>query len=249
MTDIVSEELCKRLDRLECMTVLGHVIDAGGETEVDQVDESYPLRFHLRQLSRYVWFELFNEGKQEQNVVHAVGVVRHAFADYLLACEAGISQKPEAMNSSLASELLTDHWESRRSIRESDADVRISQWCIDTDLTNGLELIEDNWLQDKELWQVDQQWTWAHVYEFLALLMIDAALSCVQRGAPFKAAVIAARASEYHGMATAVRWSQTAETAAISTLGKRGSDVRHSSNRAAKDEAIQLYLSKTCLCP
>ena len=134
------------------------------------------------------------------------------------------------------------HWTIARPRR---GNHHYGHWYIHTDPSVGLELLEDDWLQNKELWQVDQDWTWAHVYDFLALLTIDVALANAERGQPYKAAVTAARSSEYHGIATAARWAETASAAAVSTLGKRGSDVRHSSNRAAKEEAIQLYVEKT----
>jgi hypothetical protein len=246
----IDDEFRKLLDRLERTTVLGQVIDPDGKIKNYQ---SYPLRFHLRQLSRYVWYDFLKEGKRERDILHAISVVKHEFAPYLSASDedADLQDDLELFCRDKADELLSDHWDAQQRLRlpeESDAEAPISplaMWCIDTDSTIGLELVEDDWLQNKELWQVEQDWTWAHVYDFLALLTIDSALAHVQKGEPFKAAVTAARASEYHGTATAVRWSQAAETAAISTLGKRGSDVRHSSNRAAKDEAIQLYLSKT----
>src|SRR5207253_4148523 len=63
---------------------------------------------------------------------------------------------------------------------------RLRDWCLETDPTNELELLEDDWLQQKELWQVQQGWTWAHVYDFLALLTIDVALSNVEQGEPYK---------------------------------------------------------------
>lgn len=246
MPHVINDEFRKRLDRLACKTVLGQVIDLDSETDNRRFDETYPLRFHLRQLSRYIWYELLKEGKREQDVMHAVDVVQREFAEYLV--EYDKAAIPDRCTRSLTFEIVQDHWDERQRIRlseESDADLSpLGWWCVSTDPTVGFEFVEDDWLQNKELWQVEQDWTWAHVYEFLALLTIDSALSHVGRKEPFKAAVTAARASEYHGTATAVRWAQTAETAAVSTLGKRGSDVRHSSNRAAKDEAIQLYLSK-----
>ena len=248
MPHVINDEFRKLLDRLERITVLGQVIDSDSETENYRFDETYPLRFHLRQLSRYIWYALLKEGKREQDILHAVNVVKCEFAAYLFAPD-------EAADEVLELELNcwdpAEYLAAQRAMRlseESDAETRVSplgRWCIDTDPTTGLELVEDDWLQNKELWQVEQDWTWAHVYDFLALLTIDSALSYVHEEEAFKAAVTAARASEYHGTATAVRWAQTAEAAAVSTLGKRGSDVRHSSNRAAKDEAIQLYVSKT----
>jgi hypothetical protein len=241
------------------MTVLGQAIDSDSKTENYRFDETYPLRFHLRQLSRYIWYDLLKEGKREQDVLHAANVVQREFANYLSASameygegdgEPKISSRMSSYQK-VGSEFLAEHRDVQRKIRrldERELEARIpplGKWYIHTDPTIGLELVEDDWLQNKELWLVEQDWTWAHVYDFLALLTIDSALSNAKRGQPFKAAVTAARASEYHGTATAVRWAQTAEAAAVSTLGKRGSDVRHSSNRAAKDEAIQLYLSKT----
>ncbi len=246
MPHVMNDEFRELLDRLERTTVLGQVIDSDSETENYRFDESYPLRFHLRQLSRYIWYELLKEGKREQDVLHAINVVQREFDEYLFGYDrAGIVRCCEHVTA----EIVQGHWDVQQRMRiteESDADLSpLGWWCVSTDPTVGFEFVEDDWLQNKELWQVEQDWTWAHVYDFLALLTIDSALSHVRRKEPFKAAVTAARASEYHGTATAVRWAQTAETAVVSTLGKRGSDVRHSSNRAAKDEAIQLYLSKT----
>jgi hypothetical protein len=244
MPHVINDEFRKVLDRLECKTVLGQVIDSDSETENNRFDETYPLRFHLRQLSRYIWYELLKESKREQDVLHAVNVVKREFAEYFEYGKVEISCHRDA-----SSEIVRGYWDVRQGMRkESDAELRSSPlggWCINTDPTIGFEFVEDDWLQNKELWQVEQDWTWAHAYDFLALLTIDSALWQIQRGEPFKAAVTAARASEYHGTATAVRWAQMAEAAAVSTLGRRGSDVRHSSNRAAKDDAIQLYLSKT----
>jgi hypothetical protein len=256
MPHVIDDEFRKQLDRLACKTVFGQVIDSDSKTENYRFDETYPLRFHLRQLSRYIWYDLLKEGKREQDVLHAANVVQREFANYLSASAMDDGEGDGVLeiisqNQELGSKFLAEHWDVQRKIRrldESEVEVRIpplGKWYIQTDPTIGLELVEDDWLQNKELWQVEQDWTWAHVYDFLALLTIDSALSNAKRGQPFKAAVTAARASEYHGTATAVRWAQTAEAAAVSTLGKRGSDVRHSSNRAAKDEAIQLYLSKT----
>jgi hypothetical protein len=267
MPYVIDDAFRKRLDRLACKTVLGQVIDSDSEAEGYRLDETYPLRFHLRQLSRYIWYDLLKEGKREENILRAVDVVKREFANYLSpsAMEYGDvhSKKGDdgaAMNlptilqvraSPREMEWLAVHRDKQREIRgmdESEVEAPVpplGKWYIHTDPTIGLELVEDDWLQNKELWQVEEDWTWAHVYDFLALLTIDSALSNAMRGQPFKAAVTAARASEYHGTATALRSAQTAEAAAVSSLGKRGSDVRHSSNRAAKDEAIHLYLAKT----
>ena len=250
MAHVRNDEFRKELDRLECKTVFGLVIDSDSETRDYRFDETYPLRFHLRQLSRYIWYDFLKEGKQEQDVLHAVNVVKQEFAEYFTHFElAEIAwQDISAMHD--GSELVRDYWNKQQRMRipeESNTELRdspLGAWCLDTDPTIGFEFVEDSWLQNKKLWQVEQDWTWAHAYDFLALLTTDSAIRHVQRGEPFKAAVTAARASEYHGIATAVRWAQKAEAAAVSTLGKRGSEVRHSSNRAAKDEAIQVYLSK-----
>jgi len=85
MPHLIDDEFRKRLDRLACKTVLGQVVDSDIETENYQFDDVYPLRFHLRQLSRYIWYDLLKEGKQEEDVLRAVKVVQRQFADYLFA--------------------------------------------------------------------------------------------------------------------------------------------------------------------
>jgi hypothetical protein len=181
MRHVIDDELRKLLDRLERTTALGQVIDSEATIKNFQ---SYPLRFHLRQLSRYIWYDLLKEGKREQDILHAVNVVKREFAAYLSASDMAYDEEDAGIRycRDVAAEFLADHWDVQqrmRSSEESDAEPRVSplgRWYINSDPTIGLELVEDDWLQNKELWQVAQDWTWAHVYDFLALLTIDSAL-------------------------------------------------------------------------
>src|ERR1700674_2575610 len=140
----IDDEFRKLLDRLERTTVLGQVIDPDGKIKTHQ---SYPLRFHLRQLSRYVWYDFLKEGKRERDILHAINVVKHEFAPYLSASD--LQDDVVRFCLDKADELLNDHRDVQQRLRlpeESDAEAPISplaMWCIDTDSTIGLELVED----------------------------------------------------------------------------------------------------------
>lgn len=243
------------LDEAEEITVSGRLIGATNDAESIGVDESYPLRLHLRYLSRSIWSDLLNSQRRPRDIWHAVDVVRQEFESCFAALEAEAVEDEEPVflcsQSAVNEFLLDDHLESRQESRRrtmpNGADPNcppLMAWYVQTDPAAGLEAVGEQWLNQKGLWQVEPDWTWADIYDFLALLAIDSTVLHIERVEPFKAAVAVARASEYHGMATAIRWSEKAEEATISSLGRRGADARHGPNREAREEAIRLYLSK-----
>src|ERR1022692_126618 len=146
MLDVINDDSRKLLDRLECVTVLGQVIDSDSETESYRFDETYPLRFHLRQLSRYIWYDLLNEGKRYKDVLHAANVVKRQFAAYLCAPEDGAEPEEEPERQPLycreaSDKLRVDHWDVQQRMRlsqKTDAKAPMSplgRWCINTDPT------------------------------------------------------------------------------------------------------------------
>jgi hypothetical protein len=227
MLEEMSKELSDQVDRLECVTVFGRVIDSDMEIKKYQFDETYPLRFHLRELSRFIWSNLLREGKREKDVLHAVNVVKREIADY----DPWIAEHNEEIA-------------KNKDIYAETGRPPLWSWCIYSDPTAILDCLEDDWLENKDLWAVEQNWTWPDINDFLALLAIDSALLYVEQGEPFKAAVWAARATDFHGGAFAGRTYAVAQTEAASALGKRGADVLHGPNRASRQEAIRLFTSR-----
>jgi hypothetical protein len=251
MLEEMSKELSDQLDRLECVTVFGRVIDSDMEIKKYQFDETYPLRFHLRELSRFIWSNLFREGKREKDVLHAVNVVKREIVDYDPAGEeTADNEETVARRIAEHNEDIAKHIADRKSLGYKDIYAEtgrppLRSWYIYTNPTAVLDCLEDDWLENKDLWPVEQNWTWPDINDFLALLAIDSALLHVEQGEPFKAAVWAARATDFYGGAFAGRTYAAAQTEAASALGKRGADVLHGPNRAAKQEAIRLFTSKT----
>jgi hypothetical protein len=276
------EELAAVLDEVGEITVCGRLIGATRNAEPDAVDDSYPLRFHLHELSRQIWADLMKWQRRLEDIMHAVDVVSVEFKSFFPAAEAAETDEEsndEEVNelclNSRNSEILLD--DDLRTCQEIaclrscsdenllDDDAKACQeidqlttedrtahlsspllkWYLQTDASVGLESVAGEWLERKELWQIEAAWTWADVHDFLALLTIDSAVLHIEQHEPFKAAVAAARASDHHGMAIAIRWSGSVQEATASTLGRRGADARHGPNRAAREEAIRLYLSKS----
>jgi hypothetical protein len=206
----MSEELRDQVDRLECMTVFGRVIDSDKEIKKYQFDETYPLRFHLRELSRFIWFGLLREGRQEKDVLHAVNVVKREIVDFDpdVGEEAGNDEETNAkLIEKLTAELksLGAPETAPENIYAETGRPPLRSWCIYTDPTPILDCVEDDWLQNKELWRVEEDWTWAHIHDFLALLAIDSALLHAEQGEPFKAAVWVARATGFYAFAFDLR--------------------------------------------
>src|SRR6266496_1185570 len=181
MEQVTGEKLRTLLDQLEGITVSKRPIGADGKTE--RADESYPLRFHLRQLSWYVWSDLMKQRRREPDILRAVDIVRHEFESYLSAAHE-VEEYQELQRSVQCGPagVLAEHFQARRENRRfamaSETDARSSpfrKWYLQSDPSVGLELIETEWLERKELWHVESDWTWADVYDFLTLLTIDSA--------------------------------------------------------------------------
>ncbi len=304
MEQMELEEFATILDEVEAFTVSGRLIGATRNTEAEAVDDSYPLRFHLRQLSRYIWADLMKWQRQPEDIMHAVDVVRDEFKSYFGAtevvaadeeesnlpcsesCSSGdadfdtgqeigimhavgvvddefkryfgateVVEADEEESNLPCSEPCSsgdDDFDTRQEVEElpiedetSPFSAPLLDWYLQTDPSVGLESVAGEWLERKELWRVEVAWTWADIHDLLALLTIDSAVLHIEQDEPFKAAVATARASERHGMATAIRWSGSVQEATASTFGRRGADARHGPNRAAREEAIRLYLSRS----
>ena len=124
MGHVMDAEFRAKWDRLAGHTVCGREIHSKEEIDKHAVEAAYPLRFHLRELSHYIWYELLKGGRGEGDIFDALSIVKNQLDEYLSRYDV-----PPYEDSSVRHCKIGDLVDERRELRQTEVAPRSRTVC------------------------------------------------------------------------------------------------------------------------
>lgn len=234
------------------ISITGQLITGNSKESVGQLllDESYPLRYQLEKLQRFIAIRLKEMGRplgkkgpmrEFSEVIRAADILRQELIGAIEEIEAeDFTQYEKAESIDERAGGRTDIFGTPIATHMRSA---LRSWAIDSDPQDIFEFIYDT----SDLLQEGSGWTWGDVAGILGLWCIDEAITHINANEPYKAASWAMYADRYEEWQFHYsEWQNDLKNteSQSSAFSRLGLDARHSQNRAVKAAALSLYTSK-----
>lgn len=193
---------------------------------VSESDETYPLRYKLLEIQRFAINLLREKGFGMKDVCEGARHFRSCIWQVLDEMLAGAEDQDERESYDLG------------GLSRPNEDMR--SWVIYSDTFSAMEAAYEITMGLET--SAGQPFEWADFHLIASLWSVDEATYHINQGQPYKAAVWAMRADKHH------EWSQlesVPQEMSIRDMSKKALDAKHESNRAAKQQAIEIYKSRT----
>jgi hypothetical protein len=219
----------------DCFTVSGLEIDCDDTARPYHGEKSYFLRWTLRVLSREAW-DLMCKKKERQAVQAAIEFLREELQHLRHTTERAINER------------LSDESDAILRALGPPRDPDVERKVLRRNLSVGFVArvaTGSGVFHAQLLGRTNCEWCWEEVYAAAALGCIDEALRHIERNDVLSAVECAFDAQGLVDDARNARYILQCLSQTISDIGRRGADLRHAANRAARARALQLYRANT----
>jgi hypothetical protein len=211
------------------LSITEQQIFESGEVERKLSEDSFPLRYQFNQINVGARYFLESTERSELDCFIALKIIRAEVWKVLdEICEE-------------IGRVEADPFSSESSVVEGSLAI----WVVWHQVSDVLDCVPDDWLEDKAIWQVEKVWTWAEIYALAALWSIDEAAYLLNAGQLYKAASWGISAQQLFDRLPLVNSLPQDSQTHGARFSKLGNDAAHAENRAARQKGLEIYRSRT----